>query len=254
MTGFASNASPAVGDNVTFLVTVTDKNGKPAQQLYVTVALGSGLQYVSSTSDRGSGCSPDSTGQLKCFLDWLSSDATTAHLEITAKVTAASNQTFSGTASAGQGEFNPADNTLSLTLNAAVPPATTTTTTKTPSGSTGGVPVGLNGDGTPTKKQDKRKPTAQALLTPGRRGAVAKLRFKIYDDKGVAKALATVKHGSTVIGRASTGYGPVAAGSIYFVGWHVPVKAAKGYYSFCVTAVDRAGNKSAQSCAPLALR
>jgi hypothetical protein len=141
----------------------------------------------------------------------------------------------------------------SITLNAAAPP-TTTTTTKTPAGSTTGIPNGLNGDGAPTKKQDTRKPTAHALLTPGRRGAVAKLRFKIYDDKGVAKALATVKHGSTVIGRTSTGYGPVASGSIYFVGWHVPKKAAKGHYSFCVTAVDRAGNKSAQSCAPLALK
>jgi hypothetical protein len=38
------------------------------------------------------------------------------------------------------------------------------------------------------------------------------------------------------------------------VGWHVPAKAAKGNYSFCVVAVDRAGNKSAQSCAPVALK
>jgi uncharacterized repeat protein (TIGR01451 family) len=254
ITGFASNATPAVGDNVTLLITVTDKNSKPAQQLYVTGTLGSGLQYVSSSSDRGSGCSL-SSGQLKCFLDYLSSDVTTAHLQIVAKVVASAQQTFVGTASAAQGEFNAADNTLSLTLNAA-PPVTTTTTiaTTTTKTTTGGTPTGLNGDGTPTKKQDKRKPTAQALLTPAKRGAVAKLRFKIYDDKGVAKALATVKHGSIVIGRASTGYGPVAAGSVYYVGWHVPTKAAKGHYSFCVTAFDRAGNKSAQSCAPLALK
>jgi hypothetical protein len=34
----------------------------------------------------------------------------------------------------------------------------------------------------------------------------------------------------------------------------VPAKAAKGKYIFCVTAVDRAGNKSARSCAPVTLR
>lgn len=255
VTGFASNASPLVGDNVTFLVTVTDKNLKPAQQLYLTVALGAGLQFVSSVSDRGSGCSVVS-GQLSCFLDWLSSDVTTAHLEITAKVVATTGETFSGTASAGQGEFNPADNTLSLTLGASTPAPTPT---GTPGGTSGGSgadksPVGLNGDGTPTKKQDKRKPTAQALYTPAKRGTVAKLRFKIYDDQGVAKAITSVKRGSTLVGTAQTGYGPVASGSVYYVGWHVPAKAAKGNYWFCVTAVDRAGNKSAQSCAPLALK
>ncbi len=248
VTGFSSNASPLVGDNVTFLVTVTDKNLKPAQQLYLTVALGSGLQFVTSTSDRGSGCAVVSSSQLSCFLDWLSSDVTTATLQITAKVIATTGQTFSGTASASQGEFNAADNTLSLALNTASTPV---------AGGTPGAdksPTGLNGDGTPTKTQDKRKPTAEALYTPAKRGAVAKLRFKIYDDQGVAKAVTSVKRGSTVVGTANTGYGPVASGSTYYVGWHVPAHAAKGNYWFCVTAVDRAGNKSAQSCAPLALR
>jgi uncharacterized repeat protein (TIGR01451 family) len=248
VTGFASTTSPVVGDTVTFVITVTDKNSKPAQQLYVTLGLGAGLQYVSSTSDRGSGCGVVS-GQLKCFLDYLSSDVTTAHLQVVTRVVASTQQTFTATASAAQGEFNAADNTLSLTLNAA-PPATTTTTTST----TSGLPVGLNGDGTPTKKQDTKKPTAQALFTTGKRGVVAKLRFKIYDDQGVAKATTTIKRGSTVVGTAGTGYGPVAYGSTYYVGWHVPAKAVKGNYWFCVVAVDRAGNKSAQSCAPLALK
>jgi uncharacterized repeat protein (TIGR01451 family) len=257
VTGFASNASPLVGDNVTFMVTVTDKNGKPAQQLYLSVALGAGLQFVSSTTDRGNPCTVVSTG-LSCFLDWLSSDVTSAHLQITAKVTATTGQTFSGTASAGQGELNAADNTLSLSLSAVAaapaPPTPTGTSGATGGTSTGKTPVGLNGDGTPTKKQDKKKPTAEALYTPGKRGATVKLRFKIYDDQGVAKATTSIKRGATLVGTAKTGYGPVAAGSVYFVGWHVPANAAKGNYWFCVVATDRAGNKSAQSCAPLALK
>jgi uncharacterized repeat protein (TIGR01451 family) len=257
VTGFASNASPLVGDNVTFFVTVADNNGKPAQQLYLSVALGAGLQFVSSTTDRGNPCTVVSTG-LSCFLDWLSSDVTTAHLQITAKVIATTGQTFSGTASAGQGELNPVDNTLSLSLStvAATPASPTPTGTSGTTGgtSTGKTPVGLNGDGTPTKKQDKKKPTAEALYTPGKRGATVKLRFKIYDDQGVAKATTSIKRGATLVGTAKTGFGPVAAGSVYFVGWHVPANAAKGNYWFCVVATDRAGNKSAQSCAPLALK
>ena len=57
-----------------------------------------------------------------------------------------------------------------------------------------------------------------------------------------------------MVGKASTGYGPVAYGSVYYLGWQVPARAVKGNYSFCVVAVDRAGNKSAQTCAPLALK
>ena len=244
-----SNSAPALGSNVTFFLTVTDKNSKPAQQLYVTVVLGAGLQYVSSTSDRGNGCSV-SSGQLKCFLDYLSSDVTTAQLQIVTKVVSSSLQTFSGTASAGQGEFNPADNTLSFSLNTTPTPATTTT----PGSTTSGVPVGLNGDGTPTKKQDRKAPTSRALASSGRRGRAAQLRFKVYDEHGVAKVVTKVKRNGTVVGTPSTGFGPVAFGSVYFLAWHVPAQAAKGNYRFCVVAYDRAGNRSAESCAPLALK
>jgi hypothetical protein len=167
---------------------------------------------------------------------------TTANLQITTKVVAAGSQTLSATATAAQGDSDNSNNTLSLALNAATALGTSA------------VPVGLNGDGTPTKKQDKKKPSAQALYTSGKRGGVAKLRFKIYDDQGVAKAMTTIKRGATVVSTTSTGYGPVAYGSVYFVGWHVPAKVQRGSYWFCVIAVDRAGNKSAQSCAPLALR
>ncbi len=249
VTGYASNGTPVPGDTVTFFLTVTDKNSQPAQQLYVTVGLGAGLQYVSSTSDRGSGCSV-SSGQLKCFLDYLSSDVTTAHLQVVTKVVASTLQTFSGTASAAQGEFNAADNTLSISLNTTPAPATTTTAGST----TSGIPVGLNGDGTPTKKQDKKRPTSHALSSSGKRGRLAQLRFRVYDEHGVAKVLTKVKWNGTVVGAPSTGFGPVAYGSTYFLAWHVPAKAAKGNYSFCVVAYDRAGNKSAQSCAPLALK
>jgi uncharacterized repeat protein (TIGR01451 family) len=240
VTGFVGNASALVGENATFALTVIDKNGVTAQQLYLDVSLPSGLQYVSSTMDRGSGCALLSASRLQCNLVFLSSSAPVAHVQVTAKVTAAGQQTLSATATAGQGELNPADNTVAIALNS-------------PS-SSNDAPIGLNGDGTPTKKQDKKAPTALALASTGKRGRAAQLRFKVYDNNGVAKVTSTVKRNGTPMATSSTGYGPVAYGSVYFLDWKVPANVAKGNYSFCVVAVDRAGNKSAQTCAPLALR
>lgn len=242
VTGYPSNGSPLVGDNVTFLLNVSDRNGRPAQALYVDVTLGAGLQYVSSTTDRGSGCVASSSTTARCFLDWLSSDVSSANLQITAKVISAGAQSFVATASAQQGDIDYTNNTLSLSVG----------TTST--GTAGAAPTGLNGAGATTKKQDRKKPSAHAYFTSGKRGQVAKLRFRIYDDQGLARAMTTITHGAKVVARANTGYGPVAYGSVYYVGWRVPPKAAKGSYRFCVVAVDRAGNRSAPSCAALALK
>jgi hypothetical protein len=93
-----------------------------------------------------------------------------------------------------------------------------------------------------------------ALSSTGKRGVVAKLRYKISDDHGVAKALTTIKRSGKKVGASNTGLGPVAYGNVYYTGWKVPAHAPKGNYSFCVVGVDSAGNKSAQSCAPLAVK
>ena len=247
VTGTASAASASVGDQVLFLLTVTDANLKPAQSLYVNVALPAGLQYVSSTADRGSACTPSGSGSLRCFLDWLSGDATTASLQILTVLKATGPQTLTAVASSQQGVLTAANSTLSLTLNAS-----------TSSGSTASAaPAGLNGGTTTTtttKTVDRKKPTARAIASTGLRGKAAKLRFRIYDDRGSAKAMVTVKRGGKVVGRAGTGFGPVAYGSTYYVGWQVPRRAAKGTYTFCVVAYDHASNSSPSSCAALSVR
>ena len=248
VTGLASPASPLPGDNVTYLLTVTDKNVMPADRLVLTVTLPAGVQYLSSTADRGSGCVLSGSSTLTCNLDWLSGDATRANVQVVAKVTTAGAQTLSATAMPQQGDVNPADNTLSIAINQVSSGTTGTTTTGTKSSGT--VPTGLNGDGTPTKKQDKAKPVATALASAGKRGTVAKLRFKIYDDHGVAKALTTIKHGAVTVGTSNTGYGPVAYGSVYYTGWKVPSTLAKGNYSFCVVGVDNAGNTASNGPEP----
>ena len=79
-------------------------------------------------------------------------------------------------------------------------------------------------------------------------------QIRISDDRGVAKAVATVKRNGKRIATARTGLGRVVLGTTYFVGWHVPLKDAKGRYTFCVVATDRAGNHSRTSCALLAIK
>ncbi|HEX7627154.1 MAG TPA: hypothetical protein VF379_08840, partial [Gaiellaceae bacterium] len=185
------------------------------------------------------------TGGLKCFLDFLSGQAPVGHIQIVTKVTATGAQTLTATATCQQGVSSATDATTSLAFNSTAPTTATAT----------GAPGGLNDNGgTTTKKPDKKAPTSRAVNSAGVRGSTAKLRFKIYDDRGVAKALTTVKHNGRLVGTASTGFGPVAYGSTYYVGWHVPATAAKGTYTFCVVAVDHAGNHSHASCAALAVK
>ena len=113
----------------------------------------------------------------------------------------------------------------------------------------------MNGDGTSTKKKvDKKAPTSRAVASAGKRGNTVKLRFRIYDESGQAKALATVERNGKLFATTSSGFGPVAYGTTYFIGWNVPALAPKGTYKFCVVAVDHAGNHSRSSCAMLALK
>ncbi|HEX4678939.1 MAG TPA: hypothetical protein VH210_07020 [Gaiellaceae bacterium] len=251
VTGYQTPSNPQLGDTVTYVLAVNDlTSNQLAQNVNLTVTLPAGVSLVSTSADRGSGCTATSATQVKCFLDFLSGQAPRANVLISAKVNTAGSQVLTATVTAQQSESSLTNNTLTLTYTAGATTTTTTPATKT----SGGVPVGLNGDGTPTKKQDKKKPTSKALSSSGKRGHSAQLRFKVYDEHGVAKVVTKVKWNSTVVGTPSTGFGPVAYGSTYFLPWYVPTKAAKGHYSFCVVAYDRAGNKSAQSCAPLALK
>jgi hypothetical protein len=138
--------------------------------------------------------------------------------------------------------LTPANSTVSVTLT-------------TPTAGSTGVPTGLNGGGTtPKTTPDKTSPTSHAFASAGRRGRTVKLRFRIYDDRGVAKAVATVKRNGKLVGTTRSGFGPVAYGSTYFLGWHISAKAPRGSYSFCIVATDRAGNHSRASCASLVLK
>src|SRR5205823_4631659 len=151
--------------------------------------------------------------------DWLSSGWPVGHLQVIVQVTATGPQTLTATATSQQGVFSTSHSTLALSLTA---PTTTTTTS--------GTPTGLNGSSGSTTgaTQDVQKPTSRALASTGTPGRTVKLRFRIYDNRGTARAVATIKHAGKVMGAANTGFGPVSFGTTYYVGWHVPLRAAKG--------------------------
>jgi hypothetical protein len=242
----ASTTTPAVGSTMTLVYTVTDKNLAPATDLLVTLTLPSGVTYAGNYDPRGSGCTASSATTVVCNLAYVSSDTPATSVNVYLTIAATGSMTVAATATSDLGELSTTDNTASVTLN----PASSTTTTTT--SSTTGIPTGLNGNPkTTTKKTDKTPPTAHAVASIAHRGRVADLRFKIYDNSGEAKATATVKRKGKAIGKASTGFGPVAYGSVYYVGWKVPKKLAAGKYSFCVVAYDHANHHSRTSCAAL---
>ena len=106
------------------------------------------------------------------------------------------------------------------------------------------------------KTGDQRAPTTRALATSAKLGKKAKLRFRVSDNSGKARALVRV-YGTRFALYANLGM-PMrtvgARGSVQSVGWRVPRTLVPGKYRFCVLATDKAGNASKTSCAKLLLK
>jgi subtilisin family serine protease len=100
---------------------------------------------------------------------------------------------------------------------------------------------------------DFAAPTAKALASTGRPGRIVKLRSRIADDSGEFRVATTVKRNGRVVATMQKGFVKAAGQTTIVIGWKVP-SAAKGAYQHCVQAIDRAGNKSAVTCARIRLR
>jgi hypothetical protein len=104
---------------------------------------------------------------------------------------------------------------------------------------------------------DRRKPTARALLSKGVRGRKVKLYYRVFDNRGQTRELVQVNRGRKVVWRLRTRFATTGArGKVYYVSWRSPRARGekKPSYRFCVRAYDRAGNRSALSCAAIRLR
>jgi subtilisin family serine protease len=99
------------------------------------------------------------------------------------------------------------------------------------------------------KPPDFVAPTATALAGTGRKGHTAKLLSRISDDSGEVGLFEEVKlHGKVVARFKQVWFSSAARGRTVGTAWKVPATAS-GTYQHCVRAIDRAGNKTAPSCA-----
>jgi len=201
---------------VTYVLSVDDLTPKSlAQSVYLNVALPAGVSLLTTYADRGSGCTVLSATPAQVLPRLSFRPGAARERPDHGEGDCGRHSVLVATVTAQQSESSLANNVdahvhLQLDVDA-------------------GGSSRPQRRRTPTGEQDKKKPTARALLTWPSAEPVAKLRFKIYDDHGIAKAITTVRpRPRPSSAGASTGYGPVVAGSVYYVGWRVPAKAAKG--------------------------
>lgn len=129
LTSDSPNA-PSVGSPLVYHIVVSDHPQTfGASQVFVDVTLPPGYALTNTYADRGTGCTAAPPG-LVCSLDWIS-PGVDGHITITGTVGQAGAQTATASVRHWLAEGNPADNTMTVTLD---PPASTST----PSGSGSG--------------------------------------------------------------------------------------------------------------------
>ena len=241
MTFYATPTPTAAGASLNYYVTVTNNAIQGATGVYVDFTVPANATVTQTFADRGPGCI-GTNSVVTCPLDFLPGKAS-ATITITVKVNANGPLQASASVREIESDANPSNNTASGTIEAGASAKTTNA-----------VPTGLNGDGkTTASTADKVRPTVAALSSRATHGTRAALRFKVYDDRGVARVTGTIKNGARVLATLKTGFGPVVDKSVYYLSWNVPATVT-GNLAFCVVAADRAGNTSKSSCAPLAVR
>jgi secreted trypsin-like serine protease len=96
-------------------------------------------------------------------------------------------------------------------------------------------------------------PRVRAQASRGRRGRTANLFFTARASAAVRASVAVRTAAGRRLGSVRTAYANIGAGGSYYVRWAVPRRAG-ARLRFCVGLEDRAGRRSAPSCAPLAVR
>ncbi|HEX6789137.1 MAG TPA: hypothetical protein VF091_07845, partial [Gaiellaceae bacterium] len=125
-------APPPVGSELDFFVTVSSKNVGGSTDVRLDLTLPTGWTYSHSYADRGPGCA-GTPPNLSCDVAFINPSATT-HVQLYGTVSQAGELDLTATAtSLLEPEANPADNTFTLKLVPAAPPAPTPTPTPTPS-------------------------------------------------------------------------------------------------------------------------
>src|SRR6266511_4759196 len=97
---------------------------------------------------------------------------------------------------------------------------------------------------------DRQAPTVRAETSAGRWGRPVALRYVATDASGSVALHVVVYAGCCPVSRLTTQQLPLSQHSL---AWTAPRDRDSHAFRFCVTAIDRAGNRSSPSCAAIAL-
>lgn len=100
---------------------------------------------------------------------------------------------------------------------------------------------------------DTARPTVKALAASGAKGTAISLRYRISDNSRVARPTIVVYEGGKALRRTVGAFADAYPNVVLTTTFAAPA-APKGALRFCVTARDRAGNTSKQSCAAITVR
>lgn len=100
---------------------------------------------------------------------------------------------------------------------------------------------------------DRRPPVDEALKVSGVHGKIVRLRFFVADGRGETADTISVRKGARTLKTMRSRLSDTNPFFVYYALWRVP-KNVRGKLRFCVSSVDRAGNKSNVSCAALTIR
>ena len=84
-------------------------------------------------------------------------------------------------------------------------------------------------------------------------GRTVSLPFTGSDAKGEVAAQIVVKRGTRALAHQQGNFFRINAGKSYSFAWKAPTRKVPGAFTFCLTLADRAGNRSAKTCAPIRL-
>jgi PKD repeat protein len=98
---------------------------------------------------------------------------------------------------------------------------------------------------------DTTPPVARALTSRGRPGSLLRLRYRVVEESGNATVDLVVRRRQRVLTTIRSSAAKTT-GEPGFVLWRAPRRA--GQLTLCVSAQDRAGNRSHSSCAPVWIR
>jgi hypothetical protein len=121
VSGTATPASARVGDGVELRLQARLLSGTIATNVELRATLPAGLQFVSSQTDRGPGCTGTQT--LTCNLDFLNAQASTGNVIVTVRPTTAGPKTVPLQLSASQTDTAAGNNSASVSITVAGPAA-----------------------------------------------------------------------------------------------------------------------------------